>query len=388
MQRFKTAVFGTGFVGRVHLEGIRRLGNVDLYAIGEPQIEKANQLAAEFGVPRTDADYRKILEDPAIDAVHICTPNALHFPMAKDALAAGKHVICEKPLATSVAEARELVALAASAKRRNATFHNLRFYPMVQQMRRMREDGDLGDILVVQGTYSQDWLLYDTDWNWRIDSKSNGPSRCMADIGSHWCDMAEHVTGLRITALCADLQTFHKTRKRPKGPIETFAGKTLKPEDYEEVPIDTEDYGAVVLRLGERARGAFTASQVAAGCKNKFFWEIFGTKAGVSWSQERPDELWIGYRNSPNQIIVKDPSLMLPAAKPFADLPGGHSEGYDDTFKQVFRRFYKTVADRSAAVEYPQFADGLRQLTILERELESSAKHAWVEVPMPAAASA
>jgi len=248
----------------------------------------------------------------------------------------------------------------------------------------MREAGELGEILHVQGTYSQDWLLYDTDWNWRIDSKENGPSRCMADIGSHWCDMIEHITGLRINALCADLQTFHKTRKRPKGAIETFAGKTLKPEDYEEVPIDTEDYGAVLLRLGERARGAFTASQVASGRKNRLYWEVFGTKGSVSWDQEQPDALWIGQRNSNNQIIVKDPSLLQPAARPYADLPGGHSEGYDDTFKQVFRRFYKTVADRSAAVEYPQFADGLRQLAILEKELESSAKHAWVEVPAPA----
>jgi predicted dehydrogenase len=388
MQRFKTAVFGTGFVGRVHLEGIRRLGNVDLYAIGEPQIEKANQLAAEFGVPKTDADYRRILEDPAVDAVHICTPNALHFPMVKDALAAGKHVICEKPLATSVDEARQLVSLAADAKRRNATFHNLRFYPMVQQMRRMREDGELGDILVVQGTYSQDWLLYDTDWNWRIDSKANGPSRCLADIGSHWCDMAEHVTGQRITSLCADLQTFHKTRKRPKGPIETFAGKTLRPEDYVEVPIDTEDFGAVVFRMGDRARGTFTASQVSAGRKNRLSIEIFGTKAGVAWDQERPDELWIGQRNSPNQIIVKDPSLLKERARPYADLPGGHSEGYDDTFKQVFRRFYASIGDPSATPEYPQFVDGLRQLTILESELSSHASRSWVDVPAFQAATA
>jgi len=201
MKNLKTAVFGTGFVGRVHLEGLRRLGYVQIYAIGEPQIEKANQLAAEFGVEKTHADYRKILEDPAVDAVHVCTPNFMHFPIAKDALQAGKHVICEKPLATSVAEARQLVSIAAENKRRNATFHNLRFYPMVQHMRRMREDGDLGEILVVQGTYSQDWLLYDTDWNWRLDSKHNGPSRCLADIGSHWCDMAEHVTGMRITSV-------------------------------------------------------------------------------------------------------------------------------------------------------------------------------------------
>ena len=290
-------------------------------------------------------------------------------------------MICEKPLATSVAQAQELVKIAAETKRRNCTFHNLRFYPMVQHMRRMVEDGDLGNIMVVQGTYSQDWLLYDTDWNWRLDSKFNGPSRCLADIGSHWCDMAEHVTGQRITSVCADLATFHKTRKQPKGPIETFAGKTLSPEDYIETPIDTEDMGAVVFRMGNGARGAFTASQVSAGCKNRLSIEIFGSKCGVMWNQERPDELWIGNRNTNNQIIIKDPSLLKPAARSYADLPGGHSEGYDDTFKQVFRRFYKSIEDANAKPEYPQFVDGLRQLTILEAELESNAKHAWVDVP-------
>ncbi|HLK63065.1 MAG TPA: Gfo/Idh/MocA family oxidoreductase [Bryobacteraceae bacterium] len=380
MKTYKTAVFGTGFVGRVHLEGIRRLGYVQVYAIGEPQIEKANQLAAEFGVEKTDADYRRILEDPNVDAVHVCTPNFMHFPIAKDALLAGKHVICEKPLATSVEQARELVDLAAKTKLRNATFHNLRFYPQVQQMRRMIQDGDLGDLLVVQGTYSQDWLLFDTDWNWRLESKHNGPSRCLADIGSHWCDMAEHITGQRITSLCADTQTFHKVRKQPKGPIETFAGKTLKPEDYIETPIDTEDFGAVVFRMGERTRGAFTASQVSAGRKNRLNIEVYGTKGGVSWDQERPDELWIGQRNSNNQIMVKDPSLLKPAARPYADLPGGHSEGYDDTFKQVFRRFYQSIGDPGAEPQYPQFSDGLRQLTILEAELASSKSRAWVDV--------
>jgi predicted dehydrogenase len=387
MQRLKTAVLGTGFVGRVHVEGIRRAGNVDLYAIGEPQIEKAQALAAEFGA-KAEADYRRILDDKNVDAVHICTPNALHFPIAKEALQAGKHVLCEKPLATSVTEATELVKLAGETKLRNATFHNLRYYPLVQQMRRMVEDGDIGEVLVLQGTYSQDWLLYDTDWNWRIDSKANGPSRCMADIGSHWCDMAEHVTGLRITSLCADLATFHKTRKKPKGPIETFAGKTLKPDDYEEVPIDTEDFGAVMFRMGDRARGVMAASQVAAGRKNGLRIEIYGTKAGIAWDGERPDELWVGQRNSSNQIIIKDPSLMKAAARGYADLPGGHSEGYDDTFKQVFRRFYASIADPSAKPEYPQFVDGLRQLTILEAELKSTAAHGWVDVPSMQAATA
>jgi predicted dehydrogenase len=381
MHRLRTAVFGTGFVGRVHLEAICRLGFVKVVAIGEADVEKGHKLGQEFAVESDETDYRKILQDPKLDAVHICTPNALHFPMAKAALEAGKHVVCEKPLAVSVDEAKELVALAEAKGLRNCTNHNLRYYPMVQQMRRMREAGDLGDILVVQGTYSQDWLLYDTDWNWRIDSKENGPSRCMADIGSHFCDMAEHVTGQRITALCADLQTFHKTRKRPKGPIETFAGKTLTPDDYVEVPIDTEDFGAVVFRMGNRTRGAFTASQVAAGCKNRLSIEVYGSKQSVAWSQERPDELWIGNRNSSNQIILKDPSLLKEGARSYADLPGGHSEGYDDSMKQVFRRFYQSIENPGAAAEYPQFVDGLRQMTVLQSELESTAKQGWVEVP-------
>jgi predicted dehydrogenase len=385
MNKIQTAVFGTGFMGRVHTEGIRRLGNVEVAAIAGSTAASARRLADELSIDRSTGDYRELLADPAIDAVHICTPNALHFPMAIAALEAGKHVLCEKPLAVSVAEAREMVTLAKRKRLANCTFHNLRYYPQVQNMRGIREAGELGEIQVVQGTYSQDWLLYDTDWNWRIET---GPSRAFADIGTHWCDMVEHVTGKRITSVCADLQTFHKTRKAPKGPIETFAGKTLKPEDYTEVDIDTEDFGAVLIRMGDRTRGAFTASQVSAGCKNRLSMEIYGTKSGVQWNQERPDELWIGNRNTNNQIIIKDPSLLKDKAKPYADLPGGHSEGYDDTFKQVFRRFYQSIADPAMAPEYPQFADGLRQLTILEAELASNEKRAWMDVPPAQAATA
>ena len=359
----KAAIVGTGFMGRVHLEGVRRLGNVE--AVTVP--------------PRDSAAFQAALKDASITAVHICTPNAAHFPMAKAALEAGKHVLCEKPLTVTTAQARELTDLAGAKNLRNCTCHNLRYYPMVQQMRRMREEGELGEIMVAQGTYSQDWLLYDTDWNWRISLEDGGALRCMADIGSHWCDMAEHVSGLRITSLCADLETFHKTRKKPKGSIETFAGQTIAPSDYDVVPIETEDFGAVVFRMG-RARGAFTASQVSAGRKNGLSIEIYGSNASVAWNQERPDELWIGHRNSPNQIIVKDPSLMNEHARSYADLPGGHSEGYDDTFKQVFRRFYRSIEDRSAAPEYPQFSDGLRQMLILDSELASHKSRSWVDV--------
>ena len=370
-------------MGRVHLEAVRRSESVEAVAIAGRNAEAARRLGAGFSIPTIATDHREILRDPAVDAVHICTPNAQHFSMAKDALLAGKHVLCEKPLATSVEEGEELVSLAARQGLRNCVCHNLRYYPMVQQMRSMREAGDLGEILVVQGTYSQDWLLYDTDWNWRVETKAGGPSRCMADIGSHWFDMAEHITGLRVKSLCADLQTFHPTRKQPKHSVETFANKLLGPEDYVETPVDTEDFGAVIFRMGTRTRGCMTASQVSAGRKNRLSIEIYGTRSSVAWDQERPDELWSGHRDTGNQIFIKDPSLLKPAARSFADLPGGHSEGYDDTFKQVFRRFYASIATPNSVPEYPQFTDGLRQLTILDAEIQSNRKQGWVDVPAP-----
>jgi predicted dehydrogenase len=381
MKEWKTAVLGTGFMGRVHLEALRRLGNVQVVALASLEEDVARRMAAQFAVGRVEADYRKVLDDPSVDAVHICTPNSQHFPMAQEALQAGKHVLCEKPLATTVEDARTLVATAARVGRRDCLNHNLRSYPLVQQMRRMCEAGELGDILVIQGTYSQDWLLYDTDWNWRVDSTEGGASRCLADIGSHWFDMAEHVTGLRVTSLCADLQTFHKTRKRPKGPVETFAGKLLQPDDYVQVPITTEDYGGVIFQMGGRTRGAMTASQVSAGRKNRLSIEIYGAKSSVAWDQERPNELWMGNRNSYNQSLVKDPSLLLPGAQSYADLPGGHAEGYGDTHKQVFKRFYSSLDNPENDLQYPRFRDGLRQLTILQAELDSHKNRGWVDVP-------
>jgi predicted dehydrogenase len=381
MVKIQTALIGTGFMGKVHAEAIRRLGNVEIVAVASIDEPTARKFADSIGVERATGDYHTILADPAIQAVHVVTPNALHFPVCKEALLAGKNVLCEKPFTVSVAEARELVDLAAETGLANCLEHNLRYYPVVQQIRAMIAAGDLGEILIAQGTYSQDWLLYDTDWNWRIETKDNGQLRAVGDIGSHWMDLVQHLTGQKITALCADLATFHKIRKRPAGPIETFAGKTLQPSDYVPVPIETEDFGAVLFHLGDRARGAYTVSQMSAGRKNMFMIDIYGTKCGVSWNQERPDELWIGQRNSPNQLIVKDPSLLYPQAAAYADLPGGHSEGYDDTHKQNFKRFYARVADKHAPIDYPTFEDGLWGMELLEKVLESSRKNAWVDVP-------
>jgi predicted dehydrogenase len=380
MSKIKTAIVGTGFMGKVHTEGVRRLGNVEVAAVVGSRPERAQKFADTMGIPKATADLNEVLADKEIAAVHICTPNADHFPMSKAAIQAGKAVVCEKPLTTTAAEARELVDLAKAKNAINCVQHNLRYYPVVQQIRQMIAAGDLGDILIVQGTYSQDWLLYDTDWNWRIVSEDNGDLRAMGDIGSHWMDMIQHLTGKSITAVCADLATFLKTRKRPKGSVETFSGKKSQPSDYEEVSVDTDDFGAVLVHLGDRARGAFTVSQMSAGRKNNFAFEIFGTKAGVAWSQEQPDTLWIGHRNEPNQILIKDASLFYPAAAKFSDLPGGHSEGYDDSHKQVFKNFYARIADPKVPIDYPTFEDGLRGMILLEKVAESSKKRAWVDV--------
>ena len=380
MQKIRTAILGTGFMGIVHTEAIRRLGNVEVAAVAGSSDSKAKAFADQLYIDRSTGDWESLLKDPSIDAVHICTPNALHHPMAKVAIEYGKHVLCEKPLTMTSAEAKDLLDRAEVKGIVHATNHNLRYYPVVQHIRQMIAAGELGEILAVQGTYSQDWLLYDTDYNWRIEAEHNGKLRAMGDIGSHWMDMVQHLTALPITAVCGELTTFHKTRKKPKGSVQTFSGKTLSPDDYLSIPIDTDDFGAVLLHLGDRARGSFTVSQVSAGNKNSFRMEIYGTKCGVSWNQERPDELWIGHRNSPNQVILKDPSLLMGGAAGFADLPGGHSEGYDDSHKQLFKRFYKRIADRSAAIDYPTFADGLKGMLLLEAVAQSSASRAWVDL--------
>jgi predicted dehydrogenase len=377
LEKPKVAIFGIGFMGRVHTEALRRLGNVEVVGVAGRTAEAARKFADNLGIERATGNYQDLLADADVSVVHICAPNDLHSAMANAAMQAGKHVLCEKPLASTVAEASSMVALAKQKGLANCTLYNVRAYPQVQNMRRMCEAGEFGDIYVVQGTYSQDWLLYDTDWNWRIEQ---GPSRTFADIGTHWCDLAEHITGQRITSLCADLHTFHKTRKKPKHSVETFAGKTLQPNEYDEVAIKSEDFGAMMFAMGENTRGSLTVSQVSGGRKNRLFIEIFGSKASAAWTGEAPEDLWIGHRDGPNEIHIKDPVLMRPEARSYTDLPGGHSEGYPDTFKQIFRRFYRRVMDANAPVDYPTFEDGIRQMRVLDAVLQSSQKKAWVTV--------
>ena len=380
MSRIRTAVIGTGFMGRVHLEALRRVEGVDVVEIAATSADKAKAAAAGYNVLNATGDWRDVMADPSIDAVHVATPNVSHYEITKAALEAGKHVLCEKPLAMTVAQAQELTNLVAAKKLRGGLCHNLRYYPMVQQMRAMREAGDFGEILVVQGTYSQDWMLYETDWNWRVDPLVSGDSRVMADIGSHFFDMAEHVTGIKVTEVCSDLQIFWPTRKQPKGGGESFSGKLGAAAETVDTKVVTEDFGATLFRMG-KARGTMTASQVSAGRKNGLVLEIYGTKGGATWRQECPEELWLGHRDAPNQILLKDPSLLNENARGFADYPGGHAEGYPDTFKQLFRRFYASIADSTLTPDYPVLADGLRQMKILDAELASHKNRAWVSVP-------
>jgi predicted dehydrogenase len=380
MSKIGTAMIGTGFMGKVHTEAVRRLGNVEVVSVAGSSDAKARAFADASSIPSATGNWKSLVGAKEVDAVHILTPNVQHCEMVKAFAKAGQHVLCEKPLAMSAAEARDMLKTAEKSNVVHATNHNLRYYPMVQHARAMIANGDLGDILVVQGTYYQDWLLYETDYNWRLEAKANGPLRVVGDIGSHWMDMIQHLTGLKISSLCADLQIVHKNRKRPKGSVETFTGKFAKGAGYDDYKVETEDFGMVMLKLGDRARGCYSVSQVSAGCKNRFEFEIFGTKAGLRWNQETPDLLWIGNRNTPNQIIVKDPSLMAGNSASFADLPGGHSEGYDDSHKQLFRRFYQRIADRKAKIEYPTLEDGLWGMTCLEAVTRSHRKQGWVKV--------
>ncbi len=381
MERIKVGVIGTGFIGPVHVEALKRLSNIEVLALAECSAELAESKAQMLGIEKHYGDYRQLLGNDDIQSVHICSPNYLHFEMAKAALEAGKHVVCEKPLAISVAEAEELVDLAQNKGLVNAVNFNIRYYPLMRQVRTMMQKGDVGDVFAVHGSYLQDWLFHPTDFNWRLEPAESGQSRAVADIGSHWMDLIEHITGLRIQAVCADFATFHKTRKKPLKPVETYAGKVLKPEDYQDVPINTEDYATVLLRFANDGRGVMTVNQVAAGRKNRLYFEIDGSKQAIAWESEMPNQIWVGKRDGNNEIMLRDPSLVYPEAMELINYPGGHNEGFPDTFKQLFKEVYAHIADGSSRpCLHPTFEDGLREMVLCEAIMESNGRQAWVTV--------
>jgi predicted dehydrogenase len=322
-----------------------------------------------------------MLKDRDVEVVHVCTPNFLHYAMVKQVIAAGRHVVCEKPLALTSKESKELVGLAKKARLVNAVDFNYRMYPLVQQARRMVESGQVGRIYSAHGSYLQDWLYLETDWNWRLEPERSGESRAVADIGSHWCDLVQFIASERITAVLGDMRTIHKTRRRPKVEVATYAGKKLRPSDYTTQRIDTEDYASVLFELSGGAHGVFTVSQVSAGRKNRLYYEIDGSKCALAWDQERPEELWIGRREKASEMLVKDGSIMDPRAAAYAHFPGGHPEGYPDGPKNLFGNVYAHIARGGRGeADYPTFEDGHCEIAICEAILRSARTERWTKV--------
>lgn len=386
MRELKAGIIGVGFVGRAHLEALRRLG-IEVVALAGRDPERAKGIAESYGVPKAYHDYEAFIGDEEIEVVHICTPNYLHFPMARGAIEVGKHVICEKPLAITSQESSTLVSLAKERGVVNAVNFNLRFYPLCHEAKALVERGYLGQVRIVHGSYLQDWLFLDTDWNWRLVPEEGGHLRAVADIGSHWLDLVSFITGLRVERVMADLATFIPIRKKPKRPVDTFAGRELTPEEYEERPIETEDYASILLSFSQGARGTLTVSQVSAGRKNRLFFQIDGSRASLAWNSERPNEMWLGHREEANKLLLKDPSLFSPQAKACADYPGGHSEGYPDTFKQLFKAVYTYIStgNYQAEPDFPTFLNGHRMLLLEEAILASWREGRWTPVsPSPA----
>lgn len=374
-------IAGTGFIGPAHVEGLRRNG-LRVLGLAEATPELARQKATELGIPRAYTSLEEMLADSEIHAVHLATPNHLHYPHAKAALLAGKHVVCEKPLATSSTESAELVRLARELKRANAINFNLRMYPLVQQARQMVQSGELGEVFIIQGSYLQDWLLFPTDWNWRLQPELGGRLRAVGDIGSHWLDMVTYISGLRVQEVFADFKTVHPVRKKPAKPLETYSGKLLQPSDYIDQTITTEDYASILLHFDNGVVGVLTVAQVCSGRKNRLFFEINASRSSIAWDSERPNELWSGHRTQPNQILMKDPALLCPEARAVTSYPGGHNEGFPDTFKHLSAKFYRYLlaGDFSAPPDFPTFADGHYEMLLCEAIERSAREQRWVAV--------
>ena len=379
MKKFRACVIGVGFIGAAHIEALRRLGNVDVVALSD--IPNAQAKADAFFVPKGYDDYKEMLDTEKPDVVHICTPNSSHYEMAMYAMQRNIAVICEKPLTKTLDEAKELAAYAREHKIVTGVNFNCRWYPQIMQAKAMIASGEVGDIRTIHGGYLQDWLYYDTDYSWRLEPEVSGESRAFADIGSHWIDLVESATGLRVVELMADFETFHKIRRKPLKPIETFSGMALRPEDYEEKPIGTEDYCTVLFRFNNGAHGTCTISQVFAGRKNQILLSIAGSKCSLHWDSEDSNELWVGRRDGFNQKAAKDPSILSPLARASISYPGGHVEGFPDTFKQNFKAIYAAIeAGDMGKQVFATFEDGLREMQLCDAVVRSARADRWVKV--------
>jgi predicted dehydrogenase len=364
MTHLAAAIVGTGFMARVHAESLARIGASVLGVVGSsPEHAAAAKLAPTYG------SFADMLDDDRVDAVHICSPNHLHHEQAMAALRAGKHVICEKPLAMTSAQAHELRDTAREFELVNAVCFISRFYPLCEEAATRVAPGSVGTVRLVTGNYLQDWLAKDTDWNWRLDPSLGGPLRAVGDIGSHWLDLVSFVSGQRVDAVMADLATVIPERRRPLESAETF---TQSSSETEPITVTTEDMAGVLLRFEDGARGVLTLSQVSPGRKNQLSFELSGSEASLGWRSEDPEQLWIGLRDEPNQIQIRSAG----------DYPAGHVQGYPDAFKAFFRAVYCAIETGKAPemLDYPTFDDGLEQALIADSIAESARFGRWIRI--------
>jgi predicted dehydrogenase len=371
----RAAVVGTGFIGVVHVEALRRLG-IEVTGVVGSTAERARQKAVAYPLPFVYESLEQMLDDSRVDVVHVASPNRLHHAQAKACLAAGKNVVCEKPLAMDSQQSAELLELAERSGLVHCTNFNIRFYPQVQEARYRIRRGDVGDVWDVHGSYLQDWLLLPTDWNWRLVPEEGGRLRAVGDIGSHWLDLAEFVTDSRVEAVFADLRTTIPVRQRPTTPVETFA---VGAGETEPVQIGTEDLAHVLLRFERGTCGSVVISQVSAGRRNQLALEVDGSAGSVGWSSERNEELWLGHRLRPNELLSRDPGLSEGPVR--GSVPAGHPEGFAETFKELYRAVYRAVAAGEPGDDYPTFRDGHRANMLADAVLRSHHEQRWVEVP-------
>jgi len=378
MPPLQSAVIGIGFVGRAHVEGLRRLG-IPVRGVLDSSPARSEAACADLHLPRAYGSLEELCRDHEVDVVHVCTPNYLHFEQASALLHAGKHVLCEKPVAMNPRESATLIELAKRHKRVGGVNYNLRYYPLCQEARARITSGAVGEPRLIHGKFLQDWLFYPTDWNWRLETKLGGDLRAVADIGTHWLDLAMWLTGRRIVEVCSDMATMIATRQRPKGRVETFQSATGIAT--EPVTISTDDYASVLLRFEGNLRGVMTVSQVSAGRKTALTFEVNGSEDSLAWDSESPNSLWIGHRKQANEELMKDPSLMTPAARPYSAYPGGHQEGYPDTFVQLFKDFYAYIEKGSSSPpQFPTFQTGHDELVLCEAIAQSARERRWVKL--------
>ena len=378
MRIFRAGIIGTGFIGKVHIETLRRLGNVEVVALADKF--NADKTAEELNVPHYFADYKEMIDTMNLDMIHICTPNNTHYDIAMYAMDRNVNVLCEKPMCTSIEEARALTAKAEEKGLVAAiNFHN-RFYPMNNHLKNIIKDGELGEIFSITGSYTQDWLLYNTDYSWRLNSTESGRTRAVSDIGSHWMDLAEYVTGQKIVEVNADFSTIHKNRKKPKGVVLAFSKEKFKDEDYEDVPIDTEDNASVMFRFSNGAKGSAFFSQVIAGKSVSIDLLVGGYNKSAQWNSENCNALVVGNRDSYNAFIEKGLGTVHPDTKPLIAYPFGHLEGFPDAFKQCFKSVYGSIGNPNGEHEHATFRDGLHEMILCEKIFESSQKEGWVKI--------